>query len=172
MKPIVAALIVSLIALPVRAEGTNFVTDSPSPFAHPTTDAMGETHFSGRAVVSGNFVALWEDPGEGEVPYLVVRFRPDSKSKSVLPYETGRNQVEEVWLSNTDKALALLVPQSTRIQLIAKRVTKAEGVARIVITSYTTRVDCDVRGYSARILSARLRAKVVTAQVPFREASC
>jgi len=172
MKHAIAALVaLVVIAAPVEAMEDKFVTDAPSSLRLRNTNGVGETHFSGKAAISGSFVALWEDPGSSSPPYLVVRFRPDVKSNPVLPYEKDR-PVEDLWLSNTVKALALLVSPTVRSQLRTKRITRVEGDARIVITDYTTRVDCDVRRYFARILSASPSQRIVVASVPLPEMTC
>jgi len=166
------AAILSFLALPVSADEVKFAAESGNIFSSPHTDAMGETHFRGKASISGRYTALWESSSEGETPYLVVRLRPNLKSMSLLPHEVGRGPVEELWLSNTKKALALLVSREIRAKLEVRQLTSVEGDAQVVITSYTTRVDCDVRGYSAKIVSARGLTKVAATTGPIKETSC
>jgi len=81
-----------------------------------------------------------------------VVFKPDARSRRILPHDVERGAVREVWLRNTEKAISALISPAQRKAIIARR-QGLTGQATIVITSYRTGIDCDQRDYNALLVS-------------------
>lgn len=142
-----ALAVCSPLAADAQDREARLTTAMPSPlkrsvYVHPT-----ETRFSGSAEVTGTVEVSWVQPGEGYPGYRVV-FRPGAESLKILPHEARRGPAREIWIRNPDEALAALTtPALTRT--IRGSTRRLSTSATLVIRSYRTAVDCDVRSYSA-----------------------
>lgn len=139
--------------LPAIAQEAHFISAEPSPLKRSAFIAPNETRFSGNAQVSGQVEFSWGPPSNGHPGLMRIVFRPDAASRKILPHEAGRGPARELWISNTDTAIAALVTPSQLKTLTAKRQTVA-GNATLIITAYRSAVDCDTRGYEAELVSA------------------
>ncbi|GAB3361385.1 hypothetical protein GCM10027430_35340 [Lysobacter tyrosinilyticus] len=156
-------LVILLIAVTpsALAQDARFISARPSPLKQAGVSKPNETTFSGRVKIAGSFEVIWE-PGSEGYPFRVL-FRPDKPSREILPHDSQRGPVREIWLRNTDVALRAFLTPAQRKSLAAARSRQATGRATVILNSYRTGVDCDQRGYNALLVSVvRKPINVVT----------
>jgi hypothetical protein len=146
------AVILFVACTAALAQANIFESADPSPLKFESVTAWGESNFHGKVKIEGRFLAIREMPGEHGKPYIRLLFKPNKLSQRILPYDKSRGLVTEIWLRNTE-SLSLLASKSQIQELNAGKIKTLSGVAGIVITSYTTGVDCDQRGYNALLSS-------------------
>ncbi|WP_226469885.1 hypothetical protein [Luteimonas panaciterrae] len=146
--------LISSLALGASAQdSTRFVSDRPSPLKRAGVIEPNETTFSGDVHVSGTFEVFWEPSSEGYLGYYRVALKPNKTSQQVLPHDSERGLVREIWLRNTDEAIRAFLSQPQREALSASRTRHVTGKVATLLTSYQTGVDCDQRNYSALLVS-------------------
>lgn len=152
MRALVAtALLTFAFGLP--AQEARFISSSHSPLTRIGFFEPNETRFSGKATINGTYEVLWEQDGEGNPGYFRVLLRPDAASQKLLPHDSERGPVTEIWIRNTDAALKELMSTSERKAIMSTKSQRLTGNVSVVITSYRTGVDCDQRGYNALLVS-------------------
>lgn len=143
------------------AQFPGFVSEQPSPLR--TTGEVVDANvsvFSGTARISGRFEARWaEGIEDGDPGDLIVSLHPDRASQALLPHPEGEPPVRQVWLTNTAGALDALLTPKQRRALSSRAADSVQGTATIEIADYRTSVDCDQRGYSARLRSVVRRGR-------------
>lgn len=151
-RTLLAILLTAIVSI-VSAQEVRFISAKPSPLRQASMIGPDETTFSGRAKISGLFDVVWV-PGNNRDPgYFIVLFRPDRASQAILPHDSARGPVREIWLRNDDVALRAFLTPTQRKSLVTSRLRHATGRATIILGSYRTGVDCDQRGYNAFFVS-------------------
>ncbi|AWH25539.1 MULTISPECIES: hypothetical protein [Stenotrophomonas] len=162
----------ALGAANAQAQEARFISSEPSPFKRSVFVAPNETRFSGSATVSGTLQVAWEPESEGFGGGYRVVLKPDAASQRRLPHDAGRGPVSEIWIRNTDTIIsALLSPAQRKAGL--KQQHYFSGPVRLVLNSYRTGVDCDMRGYNALFVAvADERPALALAPRPDEVPSC
>jgi len=152
MRIFVAALL-TILSWTVLADEVTFISEQTSSLRLVSYN-QGLTTFGGTLRIRGHFLAESNRTPSEETTYRVV-FYPDKASKRILPYDKDRGRVNEIWLRNTDQALALLGTTENVRLLQSGKINAFSGTAKISISSYQSSVDCDERNYSAEIVNKR-----------------
>jgi len=155
-RNILLALVACLyLAAPGLSAPESFTTDKSSPLklSKPGKDPDAPVRFDGQVDISGRFQLEWKfiarDRG-----HLFALFFPDKESVGLLPYAAGSRPVEELLLSNSEEAVAMLLEPATAQRMLAKDLPDAEGEATVTIRDYRVVVECDQRRYMARLVAA------------------
>jgi hypothetical protein len=165
-------LVLCLAASTVEA-ADDFTSDSPSPLklTHHVRPEDSVIHFAGTVRIAGQFFAAWE--GFDRKPhYLRVKFRPDTASTGLLPHATGAGAVEELLLTNSWQAAAMLLGADSAAKLLAKTLLSAEGNATVTIGEYQTVVECDHRWYLARLVAVTASRDIAVAAGESQHSDC
>jgi hypothetical protein len=171
IKP-VFLLVLCLAASAVEA-ADHFTSDSPSPLklARRLQSEVSVVHFTGTVRIAGRFLAVWE--GFDRKPrHLRVTFRPDAASRGLLPHATGAGAVEELVLTNSGQAAAMLLGAESATKLLAKTLLSAEGNATVTIGEYQSVVECDHRWYLARLVAVTANPDIATAAGESQHSGC
>ena len=147
-------------------DSVKFVSVRPSPLVQASLISPNETYFKGQARISGNFEVLWDPPSEEGPGYFRVLFRPDRASREILPHDSERGPVREIWLRNTETAIRVFLTPAQRKALVSSRTHRSTGQVIVLIRSYRTGVDCDQRGYNAILVSTLQPPSHVLADAP------
>jgi hypothetical protein len=150
------------LATPCLSAPERFTTDMPSPLklAKPGKEPDAAVQFRGQVRIAGRFQIEWS--GINKKPGRVrALFFPDRESTRLLPYPAGGKPVEELLLSNSEEAVAILLEPATAQRILARDLLGAEGEAAVTIGDYRVVVECDHRWYIARLVSASKVEKMV-----------
>jgi hypothetical protein len=145
--------ILTLLAFGAFAQEARFVSAALSPLKRAGFVAPNETRFSGHAIVTETFKVLWEPGSEGYPGYFRILLLPNLASRRTLPHDVDRGPVRELWLRNTEAALAAFASPAQKEALKRTPTTVLTGQVTVEITSYQTGVDCDQRGYNATLVA-------------------
>jgi len=171
MKRILVALTLVLsIATPCQSQQFTAAKPTPLKLAKPVKPQQRVVQFVGSVALSGRFLAAWEALDKDRHSLRVV-FRPDELSAALLPQEKGGRVLGELFFSNREEAVSMLLDSETAQRFLAKDILTFEGAATVTISDYRTGVDCDQRWYAARLVSVSKRLDVVAAQ-PAGKAGC
>ena len=151
------------------AQDTRFVSARPSPLKQAGIIEANEVTFSGKVNISGSFEVIWEPGNEGYPGYFRVLFRPDKPSREILPDDSRRGPVQEIWLRNTDEALRAFLTPAQRKSLMAARSRRETGRATVILNAYRSGVDCDQRGYNALLVSIVRKSSHVVMNAPIQK---
>lgn len=163
------AAMLSMLACSASAQDVKFTSARPSPLKQADTIEPNETTFTGTVQVTGTFETRWEPSSEGSPGYYRVVLKPDKASQKILPHDSQRGPVREIWLRNTDKSVRALLTQAQRKAIRSSRIHHATGQVTVLLTSYRTGVDCDQRGYNALLVKTIKPSSNVATNAPLRE---
>ena len=162
-------ILLAMLTHGAAAQEVRFVSSRHSPLKQTGTIEPNEVTFSGNVQVSGTFEVVWEPGTEGSPGYFRVVLRPNKASRAFLPHDSQHGEVREIWLRNTHAAIrAFLSPAQTKT-LMSSHTRRATGSVAVILNSYRTGVDCDLRGYNASFVSVVRRSSNVVAGAPARE---
>jgi hypothetical protein len=162
--------IFAVVAHGVFAQDTGkFISARPSPLKRAGVIEPNETFFKGQIRITGSFDVIWEPGTEGYPGYFRVVLRPDKPSREILPHDSERGVVREIWLRNTDTAIRTFLGPAQRKSLMSSHTRHATGQVTVLLSSYRTGVDCDQRGYNAVLVSVVQRPTKVIAGSPVVE---
>ena len=164
-------VLLAILAHSAVAQETRFVSSRHSPLKESGVIVPNETVFSGKAKITGSFEVIWEPGTEGNPGYFRAVLRPDKTSREILPHDSQRGQVREIWLRNTNATIHSFLSPAQRKALMSSRTRRATGHVAIIISSYRTGVDCDQRGYNAVLVSVVRRPSNVVAGAPANESA-
>jgi hypothetical protein len=165
-------LFTALFSTLTFAQDISFKSKRSSPFKL-VDNSQSVTRFSGRAILKGTFIASLDISEEQYPKNIRLLFFPDLATQAILPHESFYGPVREIRIFNEEEALIALVPPSQLKDFSAGRTRQLSGNSQIMVSSYTTNVDCDIREYSASFLSVVTQPnKILAAKSPRIETGC
>jgi hypothetical protein len=174
MKTIGPAVLLALcLAASAVAAAERFTVDKSGPLklARPARGEAAVARFSGTVRIAGRFVAAWAAL-DRKPRTLRVTFRPDAAAAGLLPHATGAAAVDELMLTNSEQAAAMLLGPEAAGKLLAKTVLSAEGDATVTIGDYHIVVECDHRWYLARLVAVTASRDIVVAAGESQRSGC
>lgn len=145
-------------------DGIRIPAGSPLRLASVTRDAETSATFNGRVEISGTYeVELYGEE-------VFASLWPDPKSRVLLPHWDGREEADEIYISNPLEFAKAVVSAEELAKLKAGRLPLIRGQATIVADEYETGIECDAQHFSARFVS--VMKNVELAGDPGEEGGC
>ena len=169
--PAAAQLIASPQRAPLAAieaaskEGLTLQGTSPLRLASVVEDEGRTAKFTGRVEISGTYeIEVHDDQ-------ISATLWPDERSRALLPYWDGREEVLQLYISNSTEFAKAVLSAEELTKLWSGRLALIRGQASIVADDYeASLIDCDGTSYEARFVS--VMKNVELAGDPGEEYSC
>jgi hypothetical protein len=154
-----------------------FASIKPTTLTNPTRakdSPVSVMNFRGELTISGRFTVAW---ATNQPDNLLMYFYPDVPSQEQLPYFTGGQRaqaeaVQEISVWHQKKTLVDLLSQDQYARLMSREIREISGEATVVISNYTSGVDCDRRWYVAQIKKVKQSEALQLAAITNKIASC
>ena len=129
-------------------EGLILQVASPLRLASVVQDDYRTAKFTGRVEISGTYeIEVYDNQ-------ITATLWPDERSRKLLPYWDGREEPENLFISNAADFAKAVLSTEELAKLWSGRLALIRGQANIIADDYeASLVDCDGTSYGARFVS-------------------